>query len=139
MSCPDCIKGSLDEGTPRGEEIVVEGIPCYLSKPTTSNGAAIILGTDIFGYKLVNARLIADVFADAGYTVAVPDYFKGEPMDMAVLETFESLPSRNIFSKIGAVLWLLTKMAGMVRNRAQTTGFGAHSPLPHPITAHRRY
>lgn len=96
----------------------MEGIPCYLSKPTQSNGAAIILGSDVFGYKLINARLIADVFADAGYTVAVPDYFKGDSMDVAILETAESLPSRNIFSKIGAVLWLLTKLAGMVRSRA---------------------
>lgn len=114
--CTDCIKGSLDEGAPKGEDTTLAGFPCYVSKPAASaaNQCAIILATDVFGYKLINARLIADVFADNGYLCAVPDYFKGEPLNMQLLELFESLPTRSIFGKITGYVQLAVQFLGLV-------------------------
>lgn len=116
-ACPDCLKGSLDEGSPRGQDSTLAGVPCYITKPTAAapNGAAVILATDIFGYKLINARLIADAFAAAGYTCVVPDYFQGQPMDMALLETFELLPTRGFFGKLAAGLQLAAQIVNLVR------------------------
>jgi dienelactone hydrolase len=106
----------LDEGTPRGEDSTIAGVPCYFTKPTApaANGSAIILGTDIFGYKLINARLIADAYADAGFICVVPDYFEGEPMDMQLLEAFESLPTKSIFGKIATAVRLAPQIFGFV-------------------------
>jgi dienelactone hydrolase len=123
-ACADCIKGSLDDGTPRGEDSTIAGVPCYLTKPTAAaaNGSAIILATDIFGYKLINARLIADAYADAGFICVVPDYFQGEPMDMQLLETFESLPTQSFFGKIATAVRLAPQIFGLVRvSRSQYT------------------
>jgi hypothetical protein len=57
-----CCSGSLDEGTTKGQDVVLEiegrSIPAYITKPDKPNGAAVILATDVFGYQLPNARLI---------------------------------------------------------------------------------
>ncbi|WIA14660.1 hypothetical protein OEZ85_003162 [Tetradesmus obliquus] len=111
--CANCVIGSLDEGTPKGKESTIAGVPCYISEPPTGSSAAIILGTDVFGYKLPNARLIADAFADNGFLCVVPDYFKGEPMDMQMLLTYESLPGLSLLGKARSYLWLAWKWMGM--------------------------
>jgi len=116
MSCADCIKGSLDEGAPQGTDSTIAGVPCYISKPSNgaANGCAIILATDIFGYKLINARLIADVYADAGCTCVIPDYFEGEPMNMQLLEAFEALPTKSFLGKIATGLQLALQVVNLV-------------------------
>lgn len=111
--CANCVIGSLDEGTPKGKESTIAGVPCYISDPSTGSSAAIILGTDVFGYKLPNARLIADAFADNGFLCVVPDYFKREPMDMQMLLTYESLPGLSLLGKARSYLWLAWKWMGM--------------------------
>lgn len=114
--CADCIKGSLDEGSPKGTDTTIAGVPCYISKAAQqSNGGCIILATDIFGYKLINARLIADAYADAGFTCVVPDYFEGEPMDMQLLEAFEALPTKSFFGKVATGLQLVVQVVKLVR------------------------
>ncbi|KAJ1473896.1 hypothetical protein T484DRAFT_1834443 [Baffinella frigidus] len=65
MSCPDCFKGSLDSGTPTGEETKIAGLDAYVAKPKAGSEAggekkAVVLITDIFGWKLLNVRLVAD-------------------------------------------------------------------------------
>jgi hypothetical protein len=119
-ACADCIKGSLDEGTPKGEDNTIAGVPCYITKPAAAaaNGCAVILATDIFGYRLINARLIADVYADAGYICVVPDYFEGEPMNMQLLEAFEALPTQNFFGKIASGLQLALQIVNLVSTAA---------------------
>jgi len=111
--CSDCIKGSLDEGIPRGKDSTIAGVPCYITQPPAeaANGCAVILATDAFGYQLINARLIADAYADAGYTCVVPDYFQGEPMNIQLLETYEAVSSQSIFGKIAKGLQLLFLVA----------------------------
>ena len=69
-----CSKGFQWEGTPTGREIPF---------PTTSNQtyvtgdndkAAVLLTHDLFGWKFINLRLLADHFArEIGATVYMPD------------------------------------------------------------------
>lgn len=131
-ACADCIKGSLDEGTPKGQDSTIAGVPCYITKPEAeaANGCAVILATDIFGYHLINARLIADAYADAGYICVVPDYFKGEPMDMKLLEHFESLPTQNFFGKITTGLQLVLQVINLVG--LVLTHLAAVTAIPQP-------
>eukprot|EP00775_Hariotina_reticulata_P009316 gene9317-9481_t len=86
---------SLDEGTPKGQDIVLEAdgksIPAYITKPDKPNGAAVILATDVFGYQLVNARLIADTFAANGYLCVVPNYYPEGGLPLTILETAEAV------------------------------------------------
>jgi dienelactone hydrolase len=117
-ACADCITGSLDEGTPKGEDGTIAGVPCYITKPAAANGCAVILATDVFGYKLINARLIADVYADAGYICVVPDYFEGEPVNMQLLEAYEALPTQNFFGKIASGLQLALQLVNLVSTAA---------------------
>ncbi|KAK7264538.1 hypothetical protein RJT34_32147 [Clitoria ternatea] len=42
---------------------------------------AIVLVSDVYGYKTPNLRKIADKVAAAGYFVVVPDFFHGDPFD----------------------------------------------------------
>lgn len=94
----------IHSGTPKGTESTVYGLPAYVALPEDKDKAktAIFL-TDIFvrsllfsrfprftadpllptlshlqGYKLVNARLLADEWASNGYHVIVPDIFSGD-------------------------------------------------------------
>lgn len=46
--------------------------------PTKS---AVVIATDVFGYSIVNAQLIADSIADhTGFLVVVPDLFNNSPL-----------------------------------------------------------
>jgi dienelactone hydrolase len=108
--CADCLKGSLDQGTPRGKDSSIAGFPCYLTQPSadTANGCAVILATDVFGYQLINARLIADAYADAGYICVVPDCFQGEPMSTELMESDENLhDTKSLLGKARALLQLI--------------------------------
>lgn len=51
----------------------------YVS-PSSDNSKAktVIFITDIFGYELVNTRLVADEYAAQGFHVVVPDLLEGK-------------------------------------------------------------
>jgi dienelactone hydrolase len=85
--CEDCAQGYLDSGLPQGTEIKVKGVATYVSFSTKAEGSegridgrAVVIFTDVFGYELVNVRLIADAFAASGLTCYVPDLCKGTAM-----------------------------------------------------------
>jgi hypothetical protein len=63
--------------------------------------------------------LIADVYADNGFLCVVPDYLQGDPVDMQLLLTYESLPNRSLLGKVGCCLWLLWKWIGLVSLQQQ--------------------
>jgi len=76
-----CITGSLHEGTPKGTEGTVGGLPTYIAKPpssaTTKEGIIVII-PDIFGWKFGNNQLLADEYAErSGRTVYLPDFMNG--------------------------------------------------------------
>jgi dienelactone hydrolase len=72
MSCENCKAGFNWDGTPVGTESELAGLPAYVSGDSSS--AAVLFISDIYGWKLNNARLLADHFAkEANATVYVPD------------------------------------------------------------------
>ncbi|KAI0923190.1 hypothetical protein AcV7_005773 [Taiwanofungus camphoratus] len=76
MACADCITGNIHSGTPVGEEITLAGLPTYATGDGSSK-RIVIFGVDIFGWKFVNTRLLADEYASRGFYVLVPDLFGG--------------------------------------------------------------
>ena len=71
-----CTTGFFGRGQPKGKDGVrLGGLDCYVSKPigTESPKCCVVVATDLFGLRIVNPRLIADKFADAGFLVIVPD------------------------------------------------------------------
>ncbi|KAI8588144.1 hypothetical protein BDZ88DRAFT_422677 [Geranomyces variabilis] len=84
---PDCCKtGYLHDPAPtgglRGTELVRHGLNVYVSRPATTTPSpekkkAVILLSDVFGWKYPNTRILADRFALAGYTAFLPDMFDG--------------------------------------------------------------
>ena len=78
--CIHCVTGSLHEGTPKGTTGNIAKLPTYIAKPTTApaKSGIIVIITDVFGWELVNSRLLADEYAEkSGRTVYVPDFLGG--------------------------------------------------------------
>lgn len=83
MSSPCCVAGFVDSGIPTGSEQLVAGISCYVAAPETATTKAIVIATDVFGFKLPNVRLIADGYARRGFYCIVPNLLVNEPpMDL---------------------------------------------------------
>ncbi|KAF9270764.1 alpha/beta-hydrolase [Marasmius fiardii PR-910] len=71
------------DGTPAGKIVKIGGVDTYVSLPrgkAKPKNEAVLYLSDIFGLALVNNKLLADGFADAGYTVFAPDYLNGDPV-----------------------------------------------------------
>ena len=77
MSCPDCVTGTLHDGQPKGTEVKIANVDAYVVGPEDSK-RIIVIGSDIFGWKFINSRLLADEYAARGYYVLLPDLFDGE-------------------------------------------------------------
>lgn len=81
MSCPDCFRGSVHEGDPRGKVTHAYGLETYVVEP--SNGqppkGIVVLLPDGFGWEFVNLRLLADQYADmGGFKVYAPEFMNGK-------------------------------------------------------------
>lgn len=76
-----CLKGIIHEGESKGDIIKIAGIETYLSRPReeNANGRILLYFPDVWGL-FPNGLLVMDGFADAGYLVAGPDYFRGDPI-----------------------------------------------------------
>ncbi|RFU26228.1 hypothetical protein B7463_g10111, partial [Scytalidium lignicola] len=76
MSCPDCFSGQVREQVLTGKETTIHGLPTYVAQPAEGvkpKGVVVIL-TDIFGWKFVNNRGLADRYAKQGnFLVYLPD------------------------------------------------------------------
>ncbi|KAK7363686.1 hypothetical protein VNO77_05837 [Canavalia gladiata] len=57
----------------------IAGHSCYVAGSLHLYSLAIILVSDVYGYKMPLFRKIADKVADAGYYVVAPDFFNGDP------------------------------------------------------------
>ncbi|PYH76349.1 alpha/beta-hydrolase [Aspergillus uvarum CBS 121591] len=84
-----CITGTLHEGEPKGTIQDIENISTYITHPPTDTKKAILLLTDVIGHRFVNAQLIADQFAAAGYAVIMPDLFAGDSVPLNRPEGFQ--------------------------------------------------
>lgn len=101
----------MDKGVPEGQEEVWDGISCYVapSGHITNTHVAVIVATDIFGYKLPNARLIADMFSkELGVLAVVPDSLQGYEPPAELMTTFETLSDAqaSVFTKSYAAMRL---------------------------------
>ena len=109
-----CISGHLHEGEPTGQDVLLGGVNTYIAEPDFDNPKrAVIIATDVFGYKLVNTRLVADKIAKEGFLVVVPDIFDGKALSPNILEKMVSLAGvgkhkhRNFFQKAFSNLWTI--------------------------------
>ncbi|KAK0764336.1 hypothetical protein N5P37_003735 [Trichoderma harzianum] len=100
MSCPDCYRGSVHEGEPRGTVTRAYGLETYVVEPadgTPLKGIAVII-PDAFGWAFVNTRLLADKYADqGGFKVYAPDFMNGRPA-----------PFYHFFHAMGGMLPFIT-------------------------------
>lgn len=80
MPCKDCASGVLHSGTPAGREETIHGLNTYVTEPPSGvapKGIVVII-PDVFGWTLVNSRVLADRYAErGGYTVYLPDFMDG--------------------------------------------------------------
>eukprot|EP00835_Amoeboradix_gromovi_P005582 NODE_538_length_6985_cov_0.287892.p3 type:complete len:269 gc:universal NODE_538_length_6985_cov_0.287892:3319-4125(+) len=112
-----CCKGFLDLGTPQGTVTKYANQICYISKPKKESKRAIVIGTDIFGFRLTNVQLLADQFAAQGYLTIVPDLFNDKAFSASALDPIIGLGlnesvsvfayCHNIFLKFWALLTFL--------------------------------
>ncbi|XP_053570484.1 carboxymethylenebutenolidase homolog [Bombina bombina] len=103
--CP-CELGDKLEYGGQGQEIQIDHIKAYISKPQSSTDKAVIVVQDIFGWDLPNTRFMADLLATHGYIAVLPDLFVGqEPWNPA-----------NDYSRIHE--WLKTRPATKVDKEA---------------------
>lgn len=61
-------------------ELLTVAVEVYISRPERATKRAIMLLTDVFGHRFVNAQLIADQLAANGFLVVMPDLFHGDPV-----------------------------------------------------------
>lgn len=105
MSCPDCFKGTIHEGTPRGKETKFNGRDTYVVEPSNDapssqavKGIVVIL-SDAFGWKFMNLRILADEIArKGGFRVYLPDFLDGKVAPLSVMDIMPKLQS-------GSTLW----------------------------------
>jgi dienelactone hydrolase len=75
-----CVEGEVHSGTPVGREQRLYGFDCYVSDPPEGEQpkAVVVILSDVFGWKLHNARILADEYAKRGhFKVMIPDFFEG--------------------------------------------------------------
>ena len=109
MTSHFCCSGFIDEGIPKGEVTVVDGIRCYRAAapvPLVHKDKLIIIGTDVFGYTISNIRLIADTFSrESSSLCLVPDLFNGTEPPPSLIDSVHALNDEQagFFAKLSAV------------------------------------
>lgn len=97
MSCPDCFKGFVHDGTPHGTEVTLgTSTKAYYSPPPGGPEAKlpiIFYLPDVFGSQFINSRLLADVYAKGGYHVYIVDLFAGSPLPPSTLDFMDAEPT----------------------------------------------
>jgi len=84
--CPDCFTGSLSTEIPIGTEETIHGLPTYVARPNGTPKGLVIMITDAFGWKLPNARVLADKYSERGdLLVYVPDFMNGHGAEPNIL------------------------------------------------------
>ncbi|KAF6809851.1 dienelactone hydrolase [Colletotrichum sojae] len=80
---PCCFTGTIHEGNPAGKVEDIIEVPTYVVRPadvgSSANGHVVLYFPDVWGLS-INAKLLMDGFAAAGYTALGMDYFRGDPI-----------------------------------------------------------
>lgn len=105
--CDACVSGVQHEGTPTGCVSKIGPFDeVYVARPkeVKNDKAAIVFFSDIFGFKLLNNKLVADKIANAsGINVYMPDLFFGEalsPESLHLPEKPDEIRNEGIFAKL---------------------------------------
>ncbi|KAL2674044.1 hypothetical protein Neosp_012490 [[Neocosmospora] mangrovei] len=129
MSCPDCFKGSVHDGEPRGKIIKLHDLDTYVVEPAEGKEVKGILVVipDAFGWKFVNCRLLADNYADkSNYKVYLPDVMIGDAAPLPALDRMHvaMAPGNWLRRGYNLLLALWAVVPFMIRNR-----FGKTYPI----------
>ncbi|PIO41186.1 hypothetical protein AB205_0123630, partial [Aquarana catesbeiana] len=107
--CP-CELGDQFDYKGLGEEVQIEHIKAYVTKPKTTTDKAIIVVQDVYGWELTNTRYFVDLLAEHGYTAVLADFFVGqEPWKTTndrstFFAWLETRPADKAFKQVDAVL-----------------------------------
>lgn len=77
-----CDKGFVHQGAVTGAEVKFGDLDAYIAYPKKVNGRkypTVVFISDIFGWKLPNARQWVDKMAGLGFLTVMPDFFRGDP------------------------------------------------------------
>jgi len=74
--CEHCVSGEQKKYTGAGKEIQFDGLDAYINGPDSAK-TAVIVNSDLFGWKAPNARAIVDKVANAGHLAMTVDLFRG--------------------------------------------------------------
>ncbi|KAI5474190.1 alpha/beta-hydrolase [Pseudohyphozyma bogoriensis] len=83
-----CVTGAIHSGESVGEIKEFDGVPTYVTIPKGDydKTKALLFLPDIFGFDLINAKLLADSFSANGYATYIPDYLNKDPVPAAEME-----------------------------------------------------
>jgi dienelactone hydrolase len=77
-TCPDCLTGSVKEGTPSGTVTILHGLNTYIARPEGTPKGLVVIIPDMFGWEITNSRFLADSYAKkGGFLVYLPDFMAG--------------------------------------------------------------
>ncbi|EMD40205.1 hypothetical protein CERSUDRAFT_112410 [Gelatoporia subvermispora B] len=138
MACADCITGTVHTGTPAGTEITLAGLPTYATGDEAST-RIVIFGHDIFGWKFINTRLLADEYAARGFRVLVPDLYGGYEVPQWTLGAIDPVnETPSLFQRVVArPMSLFLFVPFIIRNsqssqNAKIGGLVSHLREAHP-------
>ncbi|KAK9370891.1 dienelactone hydrolase [Lipomyces kononenkoae] len=122
LPCPDCTRGSLHTGTPLGSCKNLFGLDTYVSPIPENPKGVIVYITDIFGWVLPNARLLADAYAKEGdFVVYVPNFMPWVPITEQELRE-DLLEGGGFFESLVYKMWFMPRIiAFMIAARQSVT------------------
>ncbi|KAJ3119268.1 hypothetical protein HK098_005621 [Nowakowskiella sp. JEL0407] len=124
---PCCLGGFIEKGTPAGSEIKLGTFNCYVARANESGKPtenAVLLITDVFGWKLPNARFVADTYASEGLDCYIPDLHDEDSISPQVAEILTETPTTYYarFQSILSIISLIPQMiAWMPRHNVKAT------------------
>lgn len=89
MASPQCCAAGQvvpNKYDAKGETKTFGDLEVYIARPSADKdkNKAIIFAYDIFGWNTINRNVfrVADIWAEAGYLVVMPDFYRGNPWDL---------------------------------------------------------
>ncbi|KAK9360079.1 dienelactone hydrolase [Lipomyces starkeyi] len=127
LPCKDCISGTIHKGQPLGTDTEkMFGRSVYISPVPERPKGTIVYITDIIGWTLPNARLLADAYAkEGGFKVIVPDFFPFQPIPLSSVDAFAPVNETTTPSFLTGLSQKLTAYPAVIwflyRTRASVT------------------
>ncbi|KAK9244460.1 Alpha/Beta hydrolase protein [Lipomyces tetrasporus] len=116
LPCKDCISGTIHKGQPLGTDTEkLFGQSVYIAPVPEHPKGTIVYITDIFGWTLPNARLLADAYAkEGGFKVLVPDFFPFQPIPVSSIDAFAPVNEASAPSFLSGLSQKLTAFPGLI-------------------------